>query len=98
MPGKLKALILVGGYGTRLRPLTFTKPKPLVEFANKPILFHQIDALAAAGVNEIVLAVSYKPESLVAELEKHYDGLLLLRARACVFESEIFLCDTYQSR
>mmetsp|Transcript_20063 Transcript_20063/g.34327 ORF Transcript_20063/g.34327 Transcript_20063/m.34327 type:complete len:374 (+) Transcript_20063:65-1186(+) len=70
----LKALILVGGYGTRLRPLTFTKPKPLVEFANKPILFHQIDALVAAGVNEVVLAVSYKPESLVAELESHYQG------------------------
>jgi NDP-sugar pyrophosphorylase family protein len=41
----LKALVLVGGYGTRLRPLTFTVPKPLVEFANKPILFHQLDAL-----------------------------------------------------
>lgn len=41
----LKALILVGGYGTRLRPLTFTKPKPLVEFCNKSILLHQIQAL-----------------------------------------------------
>jgi len=42
----LKALILVGGFGTRLRPLTFTKPKPLVEFANKSIVLHQIEALA----------------------------------------------------
>jgi molybdopterin-guanine dinucleotide biosynthesis protein A len=41
----LKALILVGGFGTRLRPLTFTKPKPLVEFCNKAILEHQIEAL-----------------------------------------------------
>ena len=36
----LKALILVGGYGTRLRPLTLTKPKPMVDFINKPILMH----------------------------------------------------------
>ncbi len=43
---KMKALILVGGYGTRLRPLTLTKPKPLVEFCNKPMVLHQIEALA----------------------------------------------------
>lgn len=42
----MKALILVGGYGTRLRPLTLTYPKPIVEFCNKPLLLHQIEALA----------------------------------------------------
>lgn len=36
----IKALILVGGFGTRLRPLTFSKPKPMIDFINKPILFH----------------------------------------------------------
>lgn len=41
----MKALILVGGYGTRLRPLTLSIPKPLVEFCNKPILLHQVEAL-----------------------------------------------------
>lgn len=42
---KMKALILVGGYGTRLRPLTLSRPKPLVEFCNKPMLLHQVEAL-----------------------------------------------------
>ncbi|KJH43459.1 hypothetical protein DICVIV_10531 [Dictyocaulus viviparus] len=51
------ALILVGGYGTRLRPLTLTQPKPLVEFANKPMMLHQIEALATVGVTSVVLAV-----------------------------------------
>lgn len=41
----MKALILVGGFGTRLRPLTLSMPKPLVEFGNKPIMLHQIEAL-----------------------------------------------------
>lgn len=51
--GGMRALILVGGYGTRLRPLTLSRPKPLVEFANKPILLHQIEALVQVGVKEV---------------------------------------------
>ena len=56
---KMKALVLVGGYGTRLRPLTFTKPKPLVEFINVPMMEHQVAALSKVGVTEIILAVGY---------------------------------------
>lgn len=51
----MRALILVGGYGTRLRPLTLSRPKPLVEFANKPILVHQMEALVEAGVKQVSL-------------------------------------------
>ena len=58
----MKALILVGGFGTRLRPLTLTLPKPLVEFGNRPMILHQIEALVKAGVTDIVLAVNYRPE------------------------------------
>ena len=43
-----------------------------VEFANKPILFHQLDALRAIGVSEVVLAVSYRAEALVAAMDAHY--------------------------
>uniref|UniRef100_A0A8C2TGE4 Nucleotidyl transferase domain-containing protein n=1 Tax=Coturnix japonica TaxID=93934 RepID=A0A8C2TGE4_COTJA len=41
----MRALILVGGFGTRLRPLTLSRPKPLVEFCNKALLLHQLEAL-----------------------------------------------------
>jgi mannose-1-phosphate guanylyltransferase len=66
----LKALILVGGFGTRLRPLTLTAPKPLVPFCNKAILLHQVEALVAVGVKEVVLAVSYKPEDMMEALKE----------------------------
>jgi mannose-1-phosphate guanylyltransferase len=73
---KRKALLLVGGFGTRLRPLTFTKAKPLVEFINKPILVHQIEALKKVGVCEVVLAINYNAEkmfSYLKEFEKDYN-------------------------
>jgi mannose-1-phosphate guanylyltransferase len=66
----MKALILVGGYGTRLRPLTFSKPKPLVEFANRPMIIHQIEAFANVGVKEIVLAVNYQPETMLSAMQQ----------------------------
>ncbi|KAL9101430.1 MAG: hypothetical protein Q9163_003302 [Psora crenata] len=68
---RMKALILVGGYGTRLRPLTLTLPKPLVEFANRPMILHQVESLAAAGVTDIVLAVNYRPEIMASALKKY---------------------------
>ena len=72
---KLKGLILVGGFGTRLRPLTFSKPKPLIEFVNKPILLHQIEALKEVGVDEVILAVNYQSEKMqefVNEMSEKY--------------------------
>ena len=55
----MKAVILVGGFGTRLRPLTLDCPKPLVEFCNKPMMLHQIEALVEVGVTHVILAVRY---------------------------------------
>jgi len=71
----MKALILVGGFGTRLRPLTLSVPKPIVEFANKPSIIHQIEALVKVGVKEVVLAVNYQPE-LMSDCMREWEGRL----------------------
>jgi NDP-sugar pyrophosphorylase family protein len=58
----MKAVILAGGEGTRLRPLTLSTPKPVVPIVDRPLLQHQLDLLSTVGVNEIVFSVAYKPE------------------------------------
>ena len=49
---------------------TLTLPKPLVEFANRPMILHQIESLAAVGVTDIVLAVNYRPDIMAKALKK----------------------------
>lgn len=60
----MKALILAGGRGTRLRPLTYRIPKPIIPVVNKPLLAHQIELLKRAGLTEIILAVHYQAEQI----------------------------------
>ncbi|MGC5411262.1 sugar phosphate nucleotidyltransferase, partial [Streptomyces sp. DT225] len=49
----MKALVLSGGAGTRLRPITHTSAKQLVPVANKPVLFYGLEAIAEAGITEV---------------------------------------------
>ncbi|MFX0031410.1 MAG: bifunctional sugar-1-phosphate nucleotidylyltransferase/acetyltransferase [Candidatus Hodarchaeota archaeon] len=58
----MKAVILAAGKGNRLRPITSTRPKPLIPIAGKPLLEHSIEGLVNAGVNQILLVVGYKEE------------------------------------
>ena len=64
----MKAVVLVGGEGTRLRPLTEKVPKPLIPFMNRPFLHHVLDHVARHGVQEVVLSSSY--------LEREFESFL----------------------
>lgn len=64
MPEVRQAVVMVGGKGTRLLPLTLTRPKPAMPVLDRPFLKYLIDALAAAGVKEVILAVGYKSDML----------------------------------
>ena len=59
---RLKAIILAGGYGTRISEETDTKPKPMVLLGEKPILWHVMNIFAKQGINEFVVATGYKSE------------------------------------
>lgn len=60
----MRALILAGGKGTRLRPLTVYTPKPIVPVANRPFLTYQLESLRKAGVTDVTLSLSYQPDKI----------------------------------
>lgn len=60
----MQALILAGGKGTRLRPLTTHTPKPIVPIANRPILLYQLELLKRADVRDVILSLSYQPHKI----------------------------------
>lgn len=77
----LKALVLAGGFGTRLRPLTCTRPKQLLPVANEPSIDWTLRNLSDHGVDTVVLAVNYMAEAFVRYLgpSKHNLGILYSR-------------------
>ncbi|BCU70223.1 nucleotidyltransferase family protein [Stygiolobus caldivivus] len=71
----MKAVILAGGFGKRLRPLTDERPKPLIEIAGKPILEWQIRWLKKFGVTSVFILAGYKKEVLIDWVSKNQEKL-----------------------
>ena len=66
-PADVDAVILVGGMGTRLRPLTLSAPKPMLPTAGLPFLTHLLSRIADAGIEHVILGTSYKANVFEAE-------------------------------
>jgi len=64
----MKAIIIAGGLGTRLRPLTYNRPKPIVPVVNKPFVVHQIELLKKYGITEIILNLHYLSDNMALAL------------------------------
>jgi len=60
----MQAIVLAGGKGSRLRPLTTHTPKPVVPIANRPLLLYQIELLKRADIRDIILSLSYQPQKI----------------------------------
>jgi mannose-1-phosphate guanylyltransferase len=61
----MRAVVLVGGFGTRLRPLTYTVPKPMLPVGHQPMISRLVDRLGRGGVTEVVLALGFRPEPFI---------------------------------
>jgi glucose-1-phosphate thymidylyltransferase long form len=66
----VKAVIIAGGLGTRLRPLTYNTPKPIVPVVNRPFVVHQIEHLVKHGVDEVILNLHYLSEEIKKILDR----------------------------
>jgi mannose-1-phosphate guanylyltransferase len=77
----LKAVVLAGGFGTRLRPLSCTRPKLLFPICNKPLLDWTLERLAKSGTNEVVLAVNYMAEAFIQHYGDSTRGMRLFHSR-----------------
>jgi MurNAc alpha-1-phosphate uridylyltransferase len=69
------AMVMAAGLGKRMRPLTATKPKPLIEVSGKPLLDHVLEKLRGAGVKKVVVNVHYLADAVEAHLASRAHGL-----------------------
>lgn len=77
-PVPSSAMLMAAGLGKRMRPLTATRPKPLVEVAGRTLLDHSLDRLRAAGVKQAVVNVHYLADALEAHLDNRVEGIEII--------------------
>lgn len=82
----MKAMLLAAGYGTRLRPLTWTVPKPLIPVCNRPLIAYAIDSLLAEGAGELIVNLHHLPDELERAVRSEFSGRATLHFS---FEPEI---------
>lgn len=70
----MKAFILAAGYGTRLRPITYTLPKPMVPLCNRPLIAWAVESFLAAGVRDLIVNLHHLPALLEQFLRDEYEG------------------------
>lgn len=74
----MKAVVMAGGEGTRLRPLTCNIPKPMARLCGRPVLCYILDLLAHNGVDEVYLTLKYLPQAVTSYFDKGvYCGMKL---------------------
>ena len=73
----MQALVLAGGEGTRLRPLTYTTPKPVMPLAGRPFLSYMLDWASAHGADEVILSCGFMSDAVKRVLGDIYDGMRL---------------------
>ena len=70
----MKAMILAAGYGTRLRPLTYLLPKPMVPLCGKPLIAWAVESLMRAGVRDLVVNLHHLPDVIRRDLPARFPG------------------------
>ena len=73
----MQAIIMAGGEGSRLRPLTCDIPKPMTRLCGRPVLEYILDLLDAHGIREAAITMQYLPGAITAHFEEHYKKLRL---------------------
>ncbi len=102
----MKAIIVAGGKGERLKPLTETRPKPMIEVGGKPILEHTINLFKKHGITDFVIALCYLPEVITSyfgngsafgvTIEYTYENLTQPRGTAgAIFPAKSLIQDTF---